>query len=393
MAKTLYGAVAAAVLAAATLYGNPTQTAIGQRLVRTAEMAPGDLALYDRNADAMLDGADAVKALLGPNPTPTPTATATASPTPTATPSPTPDSGAEARLAQQCVGTAYDAAVFASDAVELGVRAVFLASELAGTNTATGTLTATEATNNNFTYSPTPSDRLVIITFQGRRIEYRFSQLTGNTSSPDSFIAQHQMRFTYTEATSHNVEIVSAKDYTRAWNAAWQRSITGSFLSGTELVTVNLQHNGTETGSVESGFTELNRSETHTGTMTSPSANVTVNESSFFIYIQNSNQGVVVQNKGITSNSTATLGGATYACQNVNVRWEQYTLLNDPGQFNVVRDANYWQAGGTMTKNGALWGTAGFSGPVTPGTKGPDFVLNFQAGGPPALLHTCIPDL
>lgn len=394
-------ALPALALPALTAHANETQLAIVNRLRAAVPVQQGDGSLYDRNADGGLDTGDAIRALITGTPTPSPTVTATptatATATPTVTPTATPTSSLqEARLAQQSVGTAYDAGSFATNVVELAVRAAFLASELNGAPAITGTLTATDSSNNNFTYSTQPTDRLVIVSFDGRRREIKFTALSGDDSSADNLIAQHNMTFTYFEQGRQNLTIVSAKGYTRAaraWTAAWQRTITGTFLSAEETVTLNLQHNGNESGSIEPGFTQIATGETYSGSCNSPSATVTVNEGSTFLYIQNSNQGVVVQNKSLTSNSTSTFGGATYAFQNVYARWEQYSLLSDPGQFNVVKDAGYWQSSGSVQKNGVLWGTAGFDGPVVVGTKGPNFVLTLQGSGEKLLLHTLIPDL
>lgn len=370
--RTLF--LAAAIAAVPTL-ARADAAGAASHLTGAQPLSGGALAALELSGDGRVDAADVVRALSASAPS-------------------------EARLALQAIGTPYDAGRLGSDAVSILAFSLFYASNLnGGSTTATGTLTSQDDTDENYTYMATPTDRMVLVTFSGRRIEWvlNLASASGNTSGTwEDFVAQHNIDFTFAEAGRYDVRVESQKDYTtpgaRAWTAAWTRTMTGSYVNGGETVMLDITHQGTENGSIESPFSELSTSESYAGTTTSPSATVNVNESSFYYFIQNSSQSVIVRNFGITSNSSAAFGGNTYQYNNANVRWETYSLLTDPGQFNVVKDSDYWQVGGNMTKNGGAFGTLEFSGPVTPGTKGPDLLMRFQNGST-TLLHTLIPDL
>jgi hypothetical protein len=275
---------------------------------------------------------------------------------------------------------------------------IFKASELNNSTTISGTLTALDSSNENFSYSATPTDRLIFVTNTGAQLVMTFAKLQANTNSQESFNYQHDIDFTITRPTIYDLRIVGQRDYAskegeKAWTSLWSRAITGTHVYQGETAQINLTHSGREIGSIEPPFAEYNRNHTYSGSIASPFGQTTIEQTSTFYLISNNSQNVVVRNFSIACNNTASAGGTSYRFNNVGVRWETYTLLSDPGQFNVVRDTGYWQAGGTVLKNDEPWGTAQFNGPVIQGTKGPDFVLAAPGAEPGYLLHTLIPDL
>lgn len=393
--------VAGAVVVSGEARGQAGAMELVNHLTGIAVLAPANPSPGDRNFDGRIDTGDVVRAMRLPFGTPTPTSTATATPSPTATVTPTVTpvptlNPSEAQAVRQAFGTAYDVGIFTEDVIKVGVFAVFRASELNGSVATTGTLTSTQPNDETFTYSPTPTDRLAVVLHSGQRLEFIFAVLQGNTNSQEDFVDQHNMDFQFIAAGRADFRVQSQKDYVDnqgepGWRLQWQRSITGAYASNGETVNLDVAHNGTQRGLVDSGYAEYQASETYTGSINAPSSQVVVSESSSTLIISNSSDGILVRNFTVTSNSSTTSGGSTYQFQDVRARWETYTRFST-NQLNVVGDPNYWIGTGTVLKNGQPWGTAQLSGPVIANTKGPDFVLGLGTGEK-LLLHTLIADL
>ncbi len=298
-----------------------------------------------------------------------------------------PDTGfsqseSEKQLCLQTFGYAYEAASMATQAVWTGAEAVWGASELnGGTPTFTGTLTESTVNPDQWTYSPTPNDRLVVQFAHEPAVEFAFAAFNGSTSGTyEDFCYSHtQLDFTASIQGAVNFHIQSQS----GWDAdtvKWTRSITGDCKFYNAWMNTNLVHSGKLRYELGSGFAFYYYWEQFVGNASSSVAAVTINEGSYVAIAHNSNTAVHLRNDEKWNSSSAVLNSVTYQYEGAHTRWARGSALTDPGAFNVVEDANYWLAEGTMTRNGQPWGEIRFNGDVIEGTEGPDLVLHLVSG-------------
>ena len=153
-------------------------------------------------------------------------------------------------------------------------------------------------------------------------------------------------------------------------------------------MTLNLTHTGTEEGTVDWNWADYEYQEQYAGTVTSATSSTNVSESSWSSLIHDGSQGRTIINKQLWNNSSATLGGSTYQYQNAHVAWASMGVVGETVGF-VVIDQEYWVAGGTMLKDGALFGQVQLDARVIEGTGGPQLVLHLTTGED-IVLHTLI---
>lgn len=308
-------------------------------------------------------------------------------------------------LCQSSFNSANEAGELGTEAVALAAEAVWGASELNGGNlTLSGTLTQSAQGSDVWTYSANPTNKLVLIYAGGPVVEFTFTTFNGYLNGTwEDFIDQHNIDFTVFVQNQTNLRIQSesgfvATGYSKSlktgaipeWRREWQRIITGTTLHEGEIVTLNLVHNGEEYGSIEPGWTHLMHDENYSGTISSPSAQMTISQSSYMSRLHDSNTATHVLNGQLTNNSSFVLNGITYKYENAHAAWAAGSTLSS-GDFNVVIDTNYWKAQGTMLKNGQLFGNIQFTGPVVANAYGgPDLVLHLTTGED-IFLHTLVP--
>ncbi len=301
-------------------------------------------------------------------------------------------SQSESEICRRLFVSAGDIAREAKVGLDLAAQAVWGASEMNGnTLTLTGTLTQTNPVLDTWSYSGVPSDRMIIQFSGATPIEIAFASFDGWLQGTwEDFTNSHRVDFTMKVGTDYDIRIQSESlpdnvdpKYT------WQRQLTGTLPYEETPTTANLLHSGTTTYELSSGYAYYHYQEACTGTSSNSTTSTTVNDQYFATIRHNSSQGVYAVNKGIMSNSSASVGGNTYAYHDAMVQWAAYTNFPDSassGIYNKVLDANYWQASGSMTKNGTAFGTVAFDRPVIADTDGPLLVLNVSSG-PSYLLH------
>jgi hypothetical protein len=304
-------------------------------------------------------------------------------------------------LCQQTFGAAYEAGDLGKEALALGAEAVWGATEANNDiPTFTGTLTETGPGSDVWTYSPTPTDRLVVVFYGGPTIEYVFTAFDGYAEGTwEDFLLSHTVDFTVFQSGAMDLRIQSTTGPTVAgagapvhrptgYEVEWDRSITGTAAYEGENVTLNLTHTGTENGTVDWNWADYEYQEQYAGTVTSATSSTNVSESSWSSLIHDGSQGRTIINKQLWNNSSATLGGSTYQYQSAHVAWASMGVLGETVGF-VVIDQEYWVAEGTMLKDGALFGQVQFDAPVIEGTGGPQLVLHLTTGED-IVLHTLI---
>jgi hypothetical protein len=290
----------------------------------------------------------------------------------------------EATLCRWLFQASTDFTATARSAIELAAQATFGASEFTGSlPTLTGTLT--ETSPDVWNYSSSPGTKLVIVFYGGGTVEYTFTHWEGFTDKGwENFVDSHHMTFTTTIPGSLNLSIDSdALPVVGGGKTTITRVINGTLLYYGATTTVSLNHTGTKEWTVDVGYAEYYYQEQCSGTASNAGYQATINDQYYKHLIHNSNSGVHASNTGLLSNSSVFSGGSTYAYHSASVEWAAWTDLLDSaaaGVYNMVADPSFWTATGTLTKNGAPFGTVQFSGPVIQNTSGPVLMLSVTGG-------------
>ena len=281
---------------------------------------------------------------------------------------------------------------FATDAISIGVDAVWEASGITGVVTTTGTLTQNPSNPDIWTYTPTPGDRLILNFANSASLIYTFYSIDGyKDGTEEDFKWSHQMDFNIFSQNWFDIRIYS---YTYPQNGIiyWQRTIKGNTLFDSQNMTLNITHTGNIDYDIESGYAYYKYTERSSGSSNTGSFSIDINEDYIKTIIHNSNAGIFASNTEIINNSSGNFNGTLYKYQNAHVFWAAGTGFPDSayaGFYNNVLDGHQWLAEGLMLKNNQQYGTVQFDGPVIDGSYGPNLVLHLNNGSN-ILLHSLI---
>ncbi len=277
-----------------------------------------------------------------------------------------------------------------TDLIELSVNAVWLASELTGQATITGTLTQSASNPNYWSYSPSPNDKLVLIFASGASISFTFNSINGYTEGDaEDFINSHYMDFVSVANNSLNLRIVSNTQPTKTTIINWQRSITGLATFDDIPYNFSIQHNGSKEYDISGGYAFYEYNETVSGTATASNVSATINDGMHSEIGMNSNTNVFVKSTQLNSASSVTVNNNNYKFSNVSVTWHAGTHSEENAEndyFNEVIEPYNWSCSGTLLKNNQNYGTVQFSGDIIEGTSGPYLIAALNNGNQ-ILLH------
>lgn len=282
-----------------------------------------------------------------------------------------------------------DASAFSESLLKLAVQAVWFASEQ-NLGQATYFGTVKQIGSDTFSYSASPGDKLVVQLTGKTPITFKILNASGNTSGTwQDFLDSHNVSMKVSSPGALDLSITSAVSAAR-----WDRSLKGTMQATTGKLTVTMRSAGTKQSEVTNWgkFASHTYDERITGSVSSLSGTITVNERLWHSMMHNSASAQTVHNYMVTSNSTATSGSNSYGLSGFKVKWESVSTQSNQGNIlNHVNEPHYWQAAGTLTKNGQTLGTIGFSGPVNKNSSGPSVVLRLAAGGTIALFKPIVP--
>lgn len=332
-----------------------------------------------------------VKATSAADPTKSDTATVTL------TASGSPQDEQDAILA--LFSTAYDVGDIGLESVQIGAEAVWAASEFSGgALTVTGTLTQSAPGSDDWTYSATPADKLVVAYSGGPTLEYVFTTFTGYLDGTwEDFVDAHTVNFTVTSTGLMDLHIQSDKHYTKgglagekAWDAVWTRSIVGTYVFDGVTYDLDVLHQGEEIDCyVEPPFAHYEYDETYTGTVATATTTVTLNQGFWSSYMHNNSTSLHIKSTVLQNNSSANYGGTVYTWDDLFVRWHAGSVLSDPGYYSVVIDSHQWELRGRLLKDGAIYGELQYDGPLVNDSHGPDLFLHLVTGED-IFMHTLI---
>jgi len=287
--------------------------------------------------------------------------------------------------AQICYELFNSSSVFtelSTQAIALASETVWEVSQMNGNRvTLTGTISAS---GQNWVYSATPTDKLIVQLPNGLKLEFKWVKFTGFLESTwESFTKSHDIDLYAKIEGTLDYHIISKTYPDEEKKIHWQRNITGTVIYYNQNTTINLNHTGVSSSSVDNGFAESVYQEQCTGTTSYVGLNASINDQYAAHIMHNSNTKQFVQNKEMLSNSSATVNNNTYQFQNAHLRWAAGTQFRDSAQagiYNEAIDGNYWIAEGKMTKNGQHFGDVAFQLHTSLPTYGPSLVLNTVSG-------------
>lgn len=277
-----------------------------------------------------------------------------------------------------------------TDAISLAVDAVWEASGITGVITTTGTLTQNTSNPDIWTYSSTPNDKLILNFADGTSLAFTFYSINGYTGgNAEDFKNSHQMDFNTFVQDWINIRIIS-NTYPESGKTYWERTITGSSIFDSQVMNLNITHTGNIEYDIGNGFAFYDYREQATGTSSTGSFNINVDERYIRKIGNNSNTSTFVMSTEIMNNSAGNFGGTTYQYQNVDAFWVAGSVLYT-GYYDKVINSGDWSVQGILNKNGQAYGTVQFDGPVVDGSYGPNLILHLNTGTN-IFLHTLIAD-
>lgn len=285
----------------------------------------------------------------------------------------------ESYIFRYLFASANDITKLSTDVISLGVDAVWEASGITGVVTTTGTLTQSPSNLELWTYSVNPNNKLLLNFADGSSIEFIFYAIDGYTQGDEEdFKWFHQMDFNVFVQGFLDLRI-NSNTYPNSGKIFWQRSITGTSLFDSQTMNVNVSHNGNIEYEIGNGFAFYTYREQATGNSSTGSFSININEQYIKKIANNSNNSTFVENTEIFNNSSGDFGGTNYQYQNVDVFWASGSVIYG-SYYNKVINSNDWFVQGELYKNGQLYGTIQFDGPVLDGTYGPDLILHLNNG-------------
>ncbi len=249
---------------------------------------------------------------------------------------------------------------------------MWLASEIVGTATITGTLT--QDVNNYWTYSSSPSDKLVLTYSDGSSLEFNFAVITGyDEGEVDDFKNSHTMDFTCYIKDYLSLRIESTANPTSE-KTYYINKVTGSIVNNDEVNQVNYEHTFDKAYIVDYGYAQGIFDDLVTGSVTTPTMTIELADRFHIELANNSDAGQYVKSSQRWSNSSVAFTDNAYAYNGLNVFWvvgTQFADDADAGIYNSVVDAHQWFAQGEVLKNSQNYGAIEFSGEVVDYTTGP----------------------
>jgi hypothetical protein len=291
----------------------------------------------------------------------------------------------EDQIVYQLFRSSDGATELTSQAINYAAQAIFGTKDLTGGFKSTGTITQTSLTPETWTYSASPTDKLIVKFFNSLTIEIVYTQANGyiNGSYTDFVNSHTSFVFSIKIASLVDLNITSQALYNGNQGdntVTFTRTIAGTYNFTGTWITVNLNNNGTIHTIVDPNYAQYATSQTATGSSSTTTTQTTVNEQyySMFIFSSISSPSVYSSNKILTNNSSITVGGQTYKFQNAIVKWAAGTQFADSahaGIYNQVIDINYWLASGSLLKNGVAYGNVYFDAPLILKSYGPKAVV------------------
>jgi hypothetical protein len=230
-----------------------------------------------------------------------------------------------------------------------GIYTATMMSGMAGYGVVTtGTLTQTVPGVLQFSYSPAPKDRMVIVLADGKRHELTITKVQGNpnAATPEAFLAQnHALAYRHVVPGEADLQLETVNV-----NGQWTSSAKGSFTLDNQKYDTDVQAFGTYLFQNDMSGTENKTNYTLKGKVSNATFSIDINETHYFhlISAKGSKVGPVTHSVD-TNENTLTIGGESYRWVNCSTK-----KVFKGGQPSA---SDPWAASGTVLRNGQPFGT------------------------------------
>jgi len=267
------------------------------------------------------------------------------------------------------------------DLISYGAHAVWAASTQTAVVTTTGTLTQSHSNADNWSYSPSPSDKLILVFASGATLQFVFRTITGYTDGTvDDFLDAHQMDFDAEIPQKLRLSIQSNIGYfTDIDSTKWNRTINGSTIYEGEDYTINLSYSGRKHGEIGSSISLYDFYTKTTGSFYTNSITYNVHEHYHSYSASNSSNGVYAQDRWNLNNNTAEINNHTYQFLDAYCKWLSITVEKD-SSYAVVNEPYHWEVSGTLKKDNQAYGTVQFDRTIVGNSYGPHLVVRCSNG-------------
>ena len=262
-----------------------------------------------------------------------------------------------------------------SNAVSLSIDAVWLA------GATTGTLT--QNVNNNWTYSATPTDKLILTYSDGSSIEFKFDVITGyDEGDEDNFKNSHTMDFTtyIKDYIDLRIESTATPNSDKTY---FVNKVSGTYINFGESFAVNIEHSYDTYYLVGSSISTAEFNDLVSGTVTSSSKAYQLWDKYYVSLGHNSDSGIFARDKNRWCRSAVTTANYSYAFSEMRANWYGATQFADSanaGIYNKVNESYRWSAEGNILKSDQNYGRVLFSKEVVDGTSGPYLIASLNSG-------------
>jgi hypothetical protein len=240
--------------------------------------------------------------------------------------------------------------------------------QLTGRVTTTGTAQQDAFNPDKWTYSPTPSDRLIIKYASGPTEEFVFTSADGYFQGDWSDLAaSHRLEFHLKIAGRIDLQVNSTSIPSPPQSGAvdFNRQLKGGILFQNSWWTVDCTHSGRDSSYVDMDYTYKKVVEKVTGAAQTENVQFSFNDQRYTELIYYRNQ--FLQTRALTNNSSLNVGNLSYRYADVLVYWIASTQFADSayaGHFNNAIELYNWKAEGTLFKNSSRYGTVIFDHPT-----------------------------
>lgn len=303
-------------------------------------------------------------------------------------------SQSEAEVLKQLFYGASNIVDQAEELISLSVDAVWYASDVTGVKTTSGTLTQSSSNYDNWNYSFSPNDKLVLIYANGDIISFVFYSIDGYVDGDEyDFKRSHVMDFLSVSGESMNLRIQSETG-PEDGKIYWNRTITGITSLDAVSYNINLTSAGNNNEEIENGFAFGDYYDETSGTVSSGELLYGVDENYYTRIGHNSNAGIYVQSRQLKNNNSVSGNNFSYRYENANCFWVGGTKFYDDanrGIFNEVIEDYNWFAQGSLYKNGNLYGSITFDRPIVNYSGGAYIIANCANGSNYYLMPALLP--
>lgn len=280
--------------------------------------------------------------------------------------------------------------------ISLSVDAVWYASSVTEQETFTGTLSQSSTNPDQWMYSFSPTDKLILNYVNGDLIQFVFTSMNGfKDGSSYDFKRSHNMDFTASTPEKSNLRIQSQIGPENG-KIYWTRVVSGNTVIEGISLSVNLINTGNNNEEIDHGFAFGDYINEASGTVKISDRTYTINEKYITKIGHNSNAGIYMQTRELINNNSVSGNFGSFRFENAHCFWLGGTTLYaqaNEGIFNRVIEDYNWSAGGSLYRNNEIYGHIKYDRTIVNNSNGAYIIADCNDEQEYYLLPALLPDL